>query len=78
MNIDSSKFKIRTMQMMLSVSLVLTGIKFIAWHLTHSNAVLTDALESIINVIAGGVALLSIYYASRPKDHDHPYGHGKI
>jgi cation diffusion facilitator family transporter len=75
---EASQFKIRTMQVMLSFSLLLTALKFFAWHLTHSNAVLTDALESIINVLAGGVALFSIYYASRPKDHDHPYGHGKI
>jgi cation diffusion facilitator family transporter len=75
---DASKFKIRTMQLMLSVSVLLTVFKFIAWHLTKSNAVLTDALESIINVLAGGVALFSMYYASRPKDDDHPYGHGKI
>jgi cation diffusion facilitator family transporter len=53
-------------------------IKFIAWVITGSNAILSDALESIINVLAGSLALFSIYYASRPRDDDHPYGHGKI
>ena len=63
---------------MLVLSVVLTSMKFFAWHLTRSNGVLTDALESIINVLAGSFALFSMYYASKPKDNDHPYGHGKI
>ena len=54
------------------------SIKFAAFKLTHSNAVLTDALESIITVVAGGFALFCTYYAAKPKDADHPYGHGKI
>lgn len=58
--------------------LILLIIKFIAWVITGSNAILSDALESIINVLAGSLALFSIYYASRPRDDDHPYGHGKI
>jgi len=56
----------------------LLGLKFLSWHLTHSNAILTDALESIINVVAGAFALWSLIIASRPKDIDHPYGHGKV
>lgn len=53
-------------------------IKFVAFILTHSNSILTDALESIINVVAGSFALYSIYVSSLPKDENHPYGHGKI
>ena len=53
-------------------------IKFAAWIITHSNAILTDALESIVNVFAGAFALYSVRYAAKPKDEDHPYGHGKI
>ncbi len=59
-------------------SFVLLVIKFLAWYITRSNAILTDALESIVNVIAGGFALFSIYFASLPRDENHPYGHGKI
>jgi cation diffusion facilitator family transporter len=70
--------KIKTMRLMLIFSIVLMVIKFAAYIITHSNAILTDALESIINVVAGGFALFSIYYASLPKDENHPYGHGKI
>lgn len=75
---ESNLFKIKTMRMMLIFSILLMGIKFTAYVITHSNAILTDALESIINVVAGSFALFSIYFASQPKDENHPYGHGKI
>ncbi len=52
--------------------------KFAAYLLTHSNTIFTDALESIINVVAGVFALYSLYLSSKPRDFDHPYGHGKI
>lgn len=72
------KFKLKTMSTILILGIVLMIVKFIAFFITHSNAILTDALESIINVVAGAFALYSIYYSSQPKDSDHPYGHGKI
>ncbi|WP_224995323.1 cation diffusion facilitator family transporter [Cesiribacter sp. SM1] len=62
----------------LTVGIVLMLIKFTAWWITGSNAILSDALESIVNVVASGFALYSIGYAARPQDLDHPYGHGKI
>ncbi len=52
-------------------------IKIIAWYLTQSVAVLTDALESIVNIIAGLIGVYSLYVSAKPKDQDHPYGHGK-
>lgn len=52
--------------------------KFGAYFLTHSNAILTDAAESIVNVLASGFAFYSIYLATLPKDENHPYGHGKV
>lgn len=51
--------------------------KFAAYYLTHSVSILTDALESIVNVIAGFIGLYSLHVAAKPKDMDHPYGHGK-
>lgn len=66
------------MRITLLFSVVLIAIKFSAYFITNSVAILSDALESIINVVAGGFALYSIYFASQPKDTDHPYGHGKI
>ncbi|ALD19975.1 cation diffusion facilitator family transporter [Hymenobacter sp. DG25A] len=73
-----SSVKLRFGLLSLVVSLVLVGVKFYAYFLTRSQAVLTDALESIINVATSGFALYSIYLASLPKDENHPYGHGKI
>jgi len=52
--------------------------KFYAYYATGSTAVLTDALESIINVVAAAFAYYSVYLASLPRDLNHPYGHGKI
>ncbi len=52
--------------------------KFIAFFITYSNAILSDALESIINVVAGCFAYYSLWLAAKPRDIDHPYGHGKI
>jgi cation diffusion facilitator family transporter len=52
--------------------------KFTAYFLTASNFVLTDAAESIVNVIASSFAFFSIYLSSLPRDENHPYGHGKV
>lgn len=60
------------------VSILLLILKFTAYYITHSNAILSDALESIINVLASGFAFYSIYLSSQPRDPNHPYGHGKI
>ena len=62
----------------LGVSLVLLAAKFAAFLWTGSAAVLSDALESILNVFAAGVALFAIRLAQKPRDRNHPYGHGKI
>jgi cation diffusion facilitator family transporter len=58
-------------------STVLLAVKFTAYYLTHSVAILTDALESIVNVVAGFIGLYSLYIAALPRDVNHPYGHGK-
>lgn len=63
---------------MLGITVLLSGVKFVAWLLTQSNAIFTDALESLVNVVAGAFALYSLHLAAKPKDEDHPYGHGKI
>jgi cation diffusion facilitator family transporter len=73
-----SQTKRRLGLLSLVVSVGLVAIKFYAYHLTRSQAVLTDALESIINVFTSGFALYSLYLAGLPKDENHPYGHGKV
>lgn len=70
--------KIRIMRKILIVGSLLTFGKFFAYWITHSNAILTDAFESIINIVAAAFGLFSLVYAARPKDEDHPYGHGKM
>ncbi|GBD27703.1 Ferrous-iron efflux pump FieF [bacterium HR30] len=64
------------------VSLVVGGVllvlKFVAYKLTGSAAVFSDALESIVNVVAAAFALGGLVFAGRPADRSHPYGHGKI
>ncbi len=59
------------------LSVILFIGKLWAWYLTHSVTVLTDALESTVNVIAGFIGLYSIILAAKPRDFDHPYGHSK-
>ena len=60
-----------------AISVLLLIGKFIAYYLTNSVAILTDALESIVNVAAGFIGLYSLYVSSLPRDINHPYGHGK-
>lgn len=64
-------------QWVVTVAVLLFLIKIAAYFITHSVAILTDALESTVNVIAGFIGLYSLYVAGKPKDIDHPYGHGK-
>jgi cation diffusion facilitator family transporter len=72
------KQQLAMMALSVSISTLLTAVKFYSFWLTGSTAILSDALESIMNVVASGFALWSVYLASRPPDIDHPYGHGKI
>ena len=62
----------------LITGIVLMVAKFGAYLLTASNFVLTDAAESIVNVLASSFAYFSIYLAAQPRDQNHPYGHGKV
>ncbi|GIW44006.1 MAG: cation transporter [Candidatus Binatia bacterium] len=62
----------------LAVGSVLLVLKFVAYQLTGSSAVFSDALESIVNVVAALFALGGLVFAGRPADRSHPYGHGKI
>ena len=74
---EPAKQNFRVQQWITLLSVVLFIAKIIAYYLTHSLAILTDALESIVNVVAGFIGLYSLYVAAKPKDVDHPYGHGK-
>jgi cation diffusion facilitator family transporter len=60
------------------IGIVLFVAKLIAWKLTASDAVFSDAMESIVNVVSAFMGLYSLYLAGKPRDEDHPYGHGKV
>lgn len=62
----------------LAVAIALLGVKFAAYFVTGSSAIFSDALESIVNVLASGFALWAIRLSYAPADQTHPYGHGKI
>ncbi len=66
------------MTLALVVGGLLMAVKFVAYFITGSAAILSDALESIINVVASGFVLYSIYLSHQPPDKTHPYGHGKV
>ncbi|MEY2586808.1 MAG: hypothetical protein RLY11_657, partial [Bacteroidota bacterium] len=68
-------FKVQRIVAIVAVALFIC--KIVAWWMTKSVAVLTDALESTVNVVAGFISLYSLYVASKPRDKEHPYGHGK-
>ncbi|NEX45460.1 cation diffusion facilitator family transporter [Pseudotabrizicola algicola] len=59
------------------VGIVVLALKTLAWWMTGSIALLSDALESMVNVATAIAALIAIRLASRPADANHPYGHHK-
>ena len=60
-----------------AVSLAVLGVKFYAWQVTGSVALLSDALESIINVATALAAVWALHVSLQPADARHPYGHTK-
>lgn len=75
--LEKGQQNLRVQKWVAGLSVLILAVKFIAYYITHSIAILTDALESIINVVAGFIGLYSLYVAAKPRDFDHPYGHGK-
>ena len=59
------------------ISVAVIGLKMLAWWVTGSVALLSDGLESIVNVATAIIAYFVIRYAQRPADHDHQFGHHK-
>lgn len=69
------KFKVQRI-IAIASCIIFVG-KIIAYFLTNSVGILTDALESTVNVITGFLTLYAIYVSIKPKDENHPFGHGK-
>lgn len=61
-----------------SFGLLMLAIKWYAYYLTGSTAILSDAAESIIHIIGVGFAVFSLWYSFQPADDEHTYGHHKI
>jgi len=75
-NIEKSSFAFQ--KIILIVGIILFAVKLSAWFLTGSVAIYSDAMESIVNVVSAFLGLYSLYLSTKPKDFNHPYGHGKI
>ncbi|WP_336732932.1 cation diffusion facilitator family transporter, partial [Chryseobacterium sp. VD8] len=75
---NKSKDKLAFQKLIAAFGIILFIGKIIAWKLTNSDSVFSDAMESIVNVISAFMGLYSLYLAAKPKDEDHPYGHGKV
>ncbi len=75
--LTTAKKNLRLQQLVTFIGVILFIVKLLAWWLTGSVAILTDALESTVNVIAGLIGTYSLYISAKPRDKEHPYGHGK-
>jgi len=76
--LNSAAQNLRLQKIITGIAIALFILKLIAWKLTDSVAILTDALESIVNVVAGLMGVYSLYVSAKPRDKEHPYGHGKV
>ena len=72
-----SRAELRAATDSLVLGILLLGLKFLAYFLTRSTTVFSDALESIVNVFAASLTVYAIVLAHAPADRRHPYGHGK-
>jgi cation diffusion facilitator family transporter len=77
LNLEKAQQNLRVQKWVAGISVLLLLVKFFAYYITRSVSILTDALESIVNVAAGFIGLYSLYVSAKPRDSDHPYGHGK-
>lgn len=75
--LEKGQENLRLQKWVVSIGVCLFLIKVVAYFLTRSVAILTDALESTVNVVAGLIGLFSLFVAAKPRDENHPYGHGK-
>lgn len=76
-DLETGKENLRIQKWVVTIGVCLFLIKVVAYFLTRSVAILTDALEGTVNVTAGFIGLYSLYVAAKPRDENHPYGHGK-
>jgi cation diffusion facilitator family transporter len=75
--LQNALYNLKIQKRIAAISILLLLVKTAAWYITGSVAILTDAFESIVNVVAGLIGVYSLYVSAKPRDSDHPYGHGK-
>ncbi len=67
----------RLLMVSAGVAVVTIALKTLAWWLTDSVGLLSDAMESLVNLASAMFGLMMVTVAERPADEDHPYGHHK-
>ncbi len=72
------RFPAGAARLAVAAAIATMALKFGAWALTGSVGLLSDAVESSVNLVAALAALSALRYAARPADRSHPYGHGKV
>ncbi len=77
LNTKSPNFAVQVAALSIGIAVLVLGLKYLAWVFTGSIALLSDALESIINVAAALFAFIALSVSSQPADEKHPYGHAK-
>jgi cation diffusion facilitator family transporter len=75
--VHHSKQNLKVQYYLTALTVVVFALKVVVFLMTHSLSVLSDTLESVVNIVATIVGSYSMYIAAKPKDKDHPYGHGK-
>ncbi len=76
--ISESRENFRFQVVVVTVGAILMVTKFVAYFMTNSVAIFTDAMESIVNIIAGIAGLYALFLSPKPADKDHPFGHGRV
>jgi cation diffusion facilitator family transporter len=74
----SRKTRLRVVSLSIGAGILILGLKYLAYLMSGSTALLSDAIESVVNVVAAVFALGAVIFAEKPADREHPYGHGKI
>lgn len=75
---DENAIRLRAGWLAVAAAVVTISLKFTAYGVTGSAGLLSDAVESLANLVTASAVLISIWYASRPVDRSHNYGHGKV
>ncbi len=75
---DQNKLKMRAALLSLIIGFVLFAAKIVAFLITDSSAVFSDAAESVVHILATTVVVYSIFLSNKPADETHFYGHGNI